>query len=220
MKVPRLLFSRALVLLGLAMPGACTVNQGPSPEMARQPPPATPPQPVGMSPSQALGLWQSSFGAVKIEPDSGQPDRLMGIWLYDRTGQEVIGFFTGPLRGNVLEFTWHEPAQPRDLVGAGFLVFEPDGSRFTGTWWTGDQSRSGDWNGWRVAQARGAPPLRHPEPIGTEPPPWAQPGWKEEPPSGPQGQPAPQGQPLNPSYGSQDAGWVPPQGQPPPPPPY
>jgi hypothetical protein len=214
MKVPRLLFSRALLLLGLAVPGAaCTVNQGPSPEMARQPPPATPPQPLAMSPSQALGLWQSSFGAVKIEPDSGQPDRLMGIWLYDRTGQEVLGFFTGPLRGNVLEFTWHEPAQPRDLVGAGFLVFEPDGSRFTGTWWTGDQSRSGDWNGWRVAQA-GSAPVRREAPMGTEPPPWGT-GADD-----PAGAPAPQGQPapVNPSYGSQDPGWVPPP--PPPPQPY
>lgn len=205
MKAPRLLLCRAL-LLALAVPGAgCAVNQGSSPEMARQPPPASPPQPMGMSPSQALGLWQSSFGAVKIEADPGQPDGLMGIWLYDRTGQEVIGFFTGGLRGNVFEFTWHEPAQPRDLLGAGFLVFEPDGSRFTGTWWTGDQSRSGDWNGWRVTQARDA--QRREVPVADEVPDWAR---RDAP--APQGPPQP---PVNPSYGSQDPGWVPPPSQPP-----
>jgi hypothetical protein len=214
MKAPRLLFPRALLLLGLAVPATgCVVKPGPSAEMARQPPPASPPQPMAMSPSQALGLWQSSFGAVKIESDPGQADRLMGIWLYDRTGQEVIGFFTGPLRGNVLEFTWHEPAQPRDLVGAGFLVFEPDGSRFTGTWWTGDQSRTGDWSGWRVAQA-GPRPGWQEVPKSTEPPAWADPNWQEPP--APQGTPTPP-PPANPSYGSQDPGWVPP---PPPPQPY
>jgi hypothetical protein len=200
MKAPRLLLSRALLLLALAVPGAgCVGPTQPSPEMARLPPPASPPPPMAMNSSQALGLWQSSFGAVKIETDPGQLDRLMGIWLYDRTGQEVIGFFSGAMRGNVLEFTWHEPAQPRDLVGAGFLVFEPDGSRFTGTWWTRDQSRTGDWNGWRVAQA-GAP-VRRQVPVASEPPPWAT-----------EGQPPPP--PVNPSYGSQDPGWVPP---PPPP---
>jgi hypothetical protein len=209
MKAPRLLLSRALLLLALAVPGAgCVGTTSPSPEMARLPPPASPPPAMAMNPSQALGLWQSSFGAVKIETDPGQIDRLMGIWLYDRTGQEVIGFFNGALRGNVLEFTWHEPAQPRDLVGAGFLVFEPDGSRFTGTWWTGDQSRTGDWNGWRMAQA-GTRSWQE-VPAVTAPPPWAT--------EGRQGTPAPQA-PVNapnPSYGSQDPGWVPP---PPPPPP-
>lgn len=195
MKPSRLLLSWAFLVLGLAVPGAaCTVNQAPPPATARLPPPASPPPPLAMSPSQALGLWQSSFGAVKIEMDSGQPDRLMGIWLYDRTGQEVIGFFTGPLRGNVLEFTWHEPSQPRDLVGAGFLVFEPDGSRFTGTWWTGDQSRTGDWTGWRVAQA--GTRRREEVPAMQEPPPWAT---EREPVV-----------PANPSYGSQDPDWVPP----------
>jgi hypothetical protein len=177
MKAPRSLLARALLLVGLAAAGAaCTVNQGPSPETARQPPPATPPEPMGMNPSQALGLWQSSFGAVKIETDPSQPEAVMGIWLYDRTGQEVIGFFTGPLRGNVLEFKWHEPGQPQDLLGAGFLVFEPDGTRFSGTWWTHDQTRSGDWNGWRVAQAGQPAPAPNPsygsqDPSAIPPPP-------------------------------------------------
>ncbi len=103
-----------------------------------------------MSDSSALGLWHSSFGAVKIERDDSQlANHFMGVWLYERAGQEVIGYFTGSLRGNVFEFTWHEPSQPTDLLGAGFLVFDPSGASFSGTWWTEDQSRTGDWNGWR-----------------------------------------------------------------------
>lgn len=146
--------------MGLALAcAACAASQSAQPDTARLPPPATPPEPLAMEPGRALGLWQSSFGAVKIEADTYQPDgRLMGVWLYDRAGQEVIGFFRGPLRGNVFEFTWHEPSQPQDLVGAGFLVFEPDGSRFTGTWWTRDQSRTGDWSGWRPGSVHGAQP--------------------------------------------------------------
>lgn len=203
MNPPPLLLSRALLVVALAAPvTGCVGPTTPAPEMASLPPPASPPPPMAMNTSQALGLWQSSFGAVKIETDSGQPDRLMGIWLYDRTGQEVIGFFNGALRGNVLEFSWHEPAQPRDLVGAGFLVFEPDGSRFTGTWWTRDQSRTGDWNGWRITQP-GARVWQE-VPASNQPPPWASESWQE---------PAPQ---ANPSYGSQDPNPVPP---PPPPPP-
>lgn len=105
-------------------------------------------------PAEALGFWQSSFGAVKIEADTASGlDRLMGVWLYQRSGQDVIGYFEGTLRGNVLEFTWHEPAQPEDLLGGGYLVFEPGGGQFTGEWWTRDQTRTGAWTGWRPAAA-------------------------------------------------------------------
>lgn len=103
-----------------------------------------------MMPAEVLGLWQSSFGAVKMEPDtSNGQEHIMGVWLYERSGQDIIGYFEGALRGNVLEFTWHEPAQPQDLLGGGYLVFEPGEGRFSGTWWTGDRTRQGAWNGWR-----------------------------------------------------------------------
>jgi hypothetical protein len=103
-----------------------------------------------MDSGRALGLWKSSFGPVKIERDvEGGPDHLMGIWVYDRAGQEVVGYFSGPLSGNVMQFRWNEPARPRDLVGEGYLVFDPNGQSFTGRWWTVSRDRTGDWNGWR-----------------------------------------------------------------------
>ena len=109
-----------------------------------------------MEPSSALGLWRSDFGPVKIEFDSASAaDKLMGVWLYERNGQEVVGFFAGNLRGNVLDFTWHDPAEPRDLTGSGYVVFDPTGTSFAGKLWTTDgTSRTYDWNGWRV---QGAP---------------------------------------------------------------
>ncbi len=146
----------ATAAFAAALLAACVgPNQGGQggPYRDTAPPPASPPPPMAMDASRSLGLWQSSFGAVKIESDATQgPGGIMGVWLYERTGQEVVGFFTGTMDGNVLEFSWHEPSQPDDLIGAGYLVFDPSGQSFGGKWWTDDQSRLGDWDGWRVQQ--------------------------------------------------------------------
>jgi len=99
----------------------------------------------------ALGPWKSSFGPVKIQVDDSRgPDHLMGVWVYDRAGQEVVGFFSGSISGNVMTFTWQEPAQPQDLTGSGYLVFDVAGRSFTGKWWTTNRDRGGQWNGWRA----------------------------------------------------------------------
>jgi hypothetical protein len=119
-----------------------------------------------MAPSRAIGLWRSSFGAVKIERDPGAATGVNGVWVYERQGQEVVGYFSGPLNGNVLQFQWHEPAQPADLVGGGYLVFDPAGHTFSGRWWTAGGDRAGDWQGWRPeaegdqgeAEGEAAPP--------------------------------------------------------------
>jgi hypothetical protein len=95
----------------------------------------------------ALGLWKSSFGAVKIERD--EAGQVVGAWVYDRDGREVVGTFGGALSGNVLQFQWQEPARPHDLLGEGYLVFDPSGQSFSGRWWTTARDRGGDWNGWR-----------------------------------------------------------------------
>ena len=110
-----------------------------------------PPPPQAMDPALALGLWKSSFGAVKIENDGqGGANAVHGVWVYDRGGQEIIGYFGGALRGNVLELTWQEPGQDgQPLEGAGYLVFDPYGKRFSGRWWTTARDRMGDWTGWR-----------------------------------------------------------------------
>ncbi len=119
-----------------------------------------PPASQAMDPSVAHGLWKSNFGAVKLVPNlAAGSDVLEGVWLYDREGQEVIGYFSGRAEGNVFSFTWQEPSNAAPLEGAGFLVFDPEGQSFTGQWWTGNRDRGGDWNGWReqIASQPAAP---------------------------------------------------------------
>ncbi len=113
---------------------------------------SNPPPPVAMEPARSLGLWKSSFGAVKIEEDPRAPagqGYLQGIWVYQKNGQDVIGSFGGQLRGNVFQFQWTEPGQPT-LTGAGYLSFNPSGQSFSGRWWTEKRDRVGDWSGWRA----------------------------------------------------------------------
>ncbi len=103
-----------------------------------------------IDPSLLVGVWKSNFGPVKITPDpSGATGRLTGVWVYEREGAEVIGYFEGALRGNVLSFKWQEPAAGQPLLGGGYLQFDPEGKTYTGRWWTDNRDRSGDWNGWR-----------------------------------------------------------------------
>ena len=113
-----------------------------------------------MDPDLAVGLWHSSFGPVKIQFDQGSPDRVEGVWVYDRSGEEVVGVFAGGLTGNVLEFEWEEPGDPEPLRGGGYLVFDQSGKAFDGKWWSETGDRDGAWNGWRddpyVGRARGA----------------------------------------------------------------
>ena len=110
-----------------------------------------------MDPARALGLWRSTFGAVKIEADNSkgglQTGSVQGIWVYQRQGQEVVGYFAGNLRGNVMQFHWQEPNNP-PLTGQGYVVFGADGRQYSGRWWTEHKDRIGDWNGWREAAAQ------------------------------------------------------------------
>src|SRR6185295_2285462 len=119
------------------------------------------PPPQQMEPNVALGLWRSTFGAVKIEADNSHgglaAGSLQGVWMYQRQGQEVIGYFAGNLRGNVLQFRWQEPNDP-PLTGEGYLVFDVHGRQYAGRWWSDRRDRVGDWNGWRPPVARGGRP--------------------------------------------------------------
>jgi hypothetical protein len=151
---------------------------------SNQPPPGGPvygaaPPPQAMEPTRALGLWKSSFGGVKIEEDLSQGGAaagfVHGFWRYERAGQEVLGYFAGNLRGNVMQFQWKEPGVPQDLLGQGYLVFDPSGQRFSGKWWTSTRDRNGEWSGWRPQAA--AQPQDDPynrggyDPYGRPPPP-------------------------------------------------
>src|SRR5262245_1347638 len=91
----------ALSLASLAAPLAACVESAPQPTYGGgqgggggtyQAPP-----PQQMAEPQALGLWKSNFGAVKIEEDlrTGTPGGgvLHGVWMYNRNGQDVIGYF-------------------------------------------------------------------------------------------------------------------------------
>lgn len=135
------------------------------------------PESQPMDAGEALGLWKTNFGPVKIEkdPDSGESN-VRGVWVYDRSGEEVIGYFSGPLDGNVLQFRWVEPAKPADLVGDGYVVFDPASRTFTGRWWTTDRMRGGEFTGRRKdvpERGGGAGPDQGspPPPAGEEPPP-------------------------------------------------
>ncbi|HEX7839104.1 MAG TPA: hypothetical protein VF469_16620 [Kofleriaceae bacterium] len=130
----------------------------------------SPPPPQQMEAVRALGLWRSTFGAVKIEPDNSKggldAGSLQGVWVYQRQGQEVIGYFAGSLRGNVLQFHWQEPNEP-PLTGEGFLVFDVQGRQYSGRWWSDKRDRVGEWNGWRGANALTArQPLETASPYG------------------------------------------------------
>jgi hypothetical protein len=119
------------------------------------------PPPQQMEPNLALGLWRSTFGAVKIEADNShgglEAGSIQGIWMYERQGQEIIGYFAGNLRGNVLSFRWQEPNNP-PLTGEGFLVFDVQGRQYSGRWWSDKRDRVGDWNGWRPPTNRSGRP--------------------------------------------------------------
>jgi len=125
-------------------------NTAADPQAAQQ----SPPQPTQMDAHSALGLWRSTFGAVKIDADNAHggltSGAVHGVWEYSRQGQDVIGYFYGTLQGNVLRFKWQEPANP-PLTGEGFLVFEQSGAQYHGRWWSDAKDRVGDWNGWRQA---------------------------------------------------------------------
>ena len=102
-------------------------NNGPAQPQSAQ---NNPPPPQQMDSGRALGLWRSTFGAVKIEADNAhggiQAGALQGVWMYQRQGQDVIGYFYGTLQGNVLKFRWQEPNNP-PLTGEGFIVFDQSG---------------------------------------------------------------------------------------------
>ncbi|MEO7729412.1 MAG: hypothetical protein ABIY55_00445, partial [Kofleriaceae bacterium] len=123
-----------------------------------------PPPPQQMEASRALGLWRSTFGAVKIEADNSHggldAGSVQGVWMYQRQGQEVIGYFSGNLRGNVLQFRWQEPSDP-PLVGEGYLVFDAQGRQYGGRWWSDKRDRVGDWNGWRQSGRQAAAPQQY-----------------------------------------------------------
>ena len=164
----RVLFVGAAVVLAAASASSSQNNQNASmmpqhgaPQGGGAPPPQQ------MEPGRVLGLWLSNFGAVKIEADNRSggiaTGAVQGVWVYNRGGQEVIGYFGGNLRGNVLQFRWQEPgaqgAPP--LNGEGWLQFDTAGRQYSGRWWTDRRDRVGDWNGWR--QRDGEQPQTDPQ---------------------------------------------------------
>jgi hypothetical protein len=152
--------ARVLVVVGAvaATLGSASSNQSTSESLyppaygQAQPGAGAAPPAQHMQPGRALGTWRSTFGAVKIEGDSSrggiERGAVQGVWLYTRQGAEVVGYFSGTLKGNVMQFKWQEPGSP-PLVGEGYLVFDPQGRQYSGRWWSDRRDRIGDWNGWR-----------------------------------------------------------------------
>ncbi len=136
--------------------GSASSNQNQGPATQPQYQQSSPPPPQQMEPARALGLWRSNFGAVKIEADNSRggitAGAVQGVWMYQRQGQDVIGYFYGNLRGNVLQFKWQEPNNP-PLTGEGYIQFEQSGRQYSGRWWSDKHDRTGDWNGFRAQPA-------------------------------------------------------------------
>jgi hypothetical protein len=136
-----------------------TSNQPQQPQNAQ----SSPPPPQEMDAARSLGLWHSTFGAVKIDADNSkgglQSGAVQGVWQYQRQGADVIGYFYGSLRGNVLQFHWQEPGSNSSppLTGEGYLVFEQTGRQYSGRWWSDRRDRVGDWNGWRQSSGQQQP---------------------------------------------------------------
>lgn len=206
----------------LAAVGSATSNNN-SPASQTQSANMSPPPPQEMDAARSLGLWRSTFGAVKIEADNSKggiaAGAIQGVWVYQRQGQEVIGYFSGSLRGNVLQFRWQEPNNP-PLTGAGYLVFETSGRQYSGRWWSDKRDRVGDWNGWRQAAPQNQPPAG-PDTAGPyggqtygQPSPYARPPQQQPyPPQQPQ-QPQQPYQPQQPQQPPQQQPYAPSQPQP------
>ncbi|TMQ20987.1 MAG: hypothetical protein E6J90_15150 [Deltaproteobacteria bacterium] len=156
----------AVLAACVAAVGSATSSSNQNQSVAGPGSQASPPPPQQMDAQRALGLWRSTFGAVKIEPDDSKggldAGSVQGIWVYQRQGQEVVGYFAGNLRGNVLQFRWQEPNDP-PLTGEGFLVFDVQGQQYSGRWWSDKRDRIGDWNGWRQAVSGARPPEAAPD---------------------------------------------------------
>jgi hypothetical protein len=118
---------------------------------------------------------------VKIEADNSKggiaTGAVQGVWVYQRQGQEVIGYFAGNLRGNVMNFRWQEPGSQggAPLNGEGWLQFDTAGRQYSGRWWTDRKDRVGDWNGWRQP-GEGEPQVDPQQPDSPNSDPYAQPG--------------------------------------------
>ncbi len=153
--IARVLTVAAACLAAVGSASSSSNSPGYQPQNANM----SPPPPQEMDPTRSLGLWRSNFGAVKIEADNSRggigAGAIQGVWVYQRQGQEVIGYFSGSLRGNVLDFRWQEPgvAGGPPLVGAGYLVFDQAGRQYSGRWWSDKRDRVGDWHGSRQANA-------------------------------------------------------------------
>jgi len=219
----------------LAVAAACIAAAG-SASSSQNTPPAQPsqasqygandpPPPQQMEAGRALGLWRSTFGAVKIEADQNrggiQTGAVQGVWMYQRQGQQVIGYFSGQLRGNIMQFRWNEPPATMNdppLNGEGYLVFDPQGRQYSGRWWSDRHDRQGDWNGWRQQTTNNYnQPQYGQQPTYGQP----QPGYGQPQPGYGQPQPGYGGQTYGqPSYGQPQPGYgqqpPPNYGQPPP----
>ena len=174
-----------LVAGTLLAASASSSSQSPQPAAGAQPvgpagigePGLEAPQPQPMDQPRAMGLWKSSFGAVKLEADEKhgglRAGMVQGVWMYQRDKQDVVGYFAGNMRGNVLTFSWQEPAQPAPLQGQGYIVFDGTGTNFGGRWWTSNHDRAGEWTGWRPTDAKPAPqgPAQQAQPYPAQPSP-------------------------------------------------
>src|SRR5580704_14483882 len=88
-----LVAASCLAAVGSATSSSNNASNANDPAAAGQ----SPPQPQQMDAQHALGLWRSTFGAVKIDADNAHggigTGAVHGVWEYSRQGTDVIGYF-------------------------------------------------------------------------------------------------------------------------------
>lgn len=92
------------------------------------------------------GRWQTNWGQLDLQTMDGV---VRGAFRYEENGQERVGILVGHPRGNQLICKWIE--QKASARGLARLVMAGDGSRFSGTYGSGEsESDGGEWSGLRV----------------------------------------------------------------------
>lgn len=106
------------------------------------------PTAVDMS-SLWTGRWQTNWGQLDLQMMDGV---VRGAFRYEEAGQERVGLVVGQPRGNQLICKWIE--QRASAKGMARLVMAADGSRFSGTYGSGEsETDGGEWSGVRVVLA-------------------------------------------------------------------
>lgn len=98
---------------------------------------------AAVRPDSFDGLWQTSFGRLRLVVDGG---RASGLYDYGDGG-----YIDGKVSGRKLEFRYREET----AAGEGDFELSADGKSFTGRWRKDGKGKWGSWEGARVVPVSG-----------------------------------------------------------------